>query len=304
MTTTMKPRALAGHEPRPVPLTMLDFEDRMSPLARLQTVAGGPIRYALAGDGPETILFLHGIPLSMTTWQDLFFDLARDHRVLAIDMPGFGHSGKAFGDYSLDATSARVAELCAALGLARLHVAGSSFGAAVATVLALNAPELVDRLLLINSVGIAGGTHSVERAARIGLVRHAMRSAILREGIGPRIFRSKMRASYTAHMPDEAMVDFYYRQLLEPGAADAFLQTLQQFHEKGLQARLPELRKPVLSVWGAGDKVLPVNKSLGIQARLGDCWSVILPEAGHLPHEEFPSRVASLFRRFLTLAPG
>ncbi|OIQ31589.1 MAG: hypothetical protein BM562_06980 [Alphaproteobacteria bacterium MedPE-SWcel] len=288
-------------EPASAPLSMLAFEDRMSRLARVQGVSGGQIRYALAGEGPETILFLHGIPLSMQTWQDLFFRLARGYRVLAIDMPGFGQSGKAFEDYSLDATSARVAELCRALGIGRLHVAGSSFGAAVASVLALNEPELVDRLMLINSVGIAGGTHAVERAARIGLVRQIMRSALLRENIGIRIFRAKMQASYAAHEPDDAMVTYYYRQLLEPGATDSFLMTLRQFRERDLQARLPDLRKPVLSIWGTQDKVLPVKKSVGIQTRLGDCWSVVLPGAGHLPHEEFPDRCASLFHRFLSL---
>lgn len=282
-------------------LSMVAFNDCMAPIAKMQKVSGGNICYAMAGDGPETILFLHGIPLSMTTWQDLFFLMARRYRVVAIDMPGYGRSGKEFYDLSPDAISARVTEFCAAQDLARVHVIGSSFGAAVATCLALNAPDLVDRLLLINSVGIAGGTHSVEKAARIGLVRHAVRSALLRERIGRWIFRAKMRASYAAHAPDEAIVSHYYRQLLEPGAADSFLKTLQQFSEKELQMRLPELTKPVLSVWGAEDKVLPVRKSLGIQTRLGDCWSVILPGAGHLPHEELPERCATLFSRFLSL---
>lgn len=286
------------------PLSLVRFTDRLTPLARSQAVSGGTIRYATAGEGPQTLLFLHGIPLSMTTWQDLFFILARRYRVVAIDMPGFGQSGKEFGDFSLDATSRRVAEFCAALGLERVHVAGSSFGAAVAVVLALNEPHLVERLLLINSVGIAGGTHSVEQAARIGLIRSAVRSVLLRKKVGRWIFRSKLRASYAAFEPDEAMVSYYYDQLLEPGAADSFLRTLQQFSEKDLQARLTALDKPVLSIWGTQDKVLPVQKSLGIQARLKDCWSVILPGAGHLPHEEYPDRCARLIDRFLTLAPA
>ena len=100
------------------------------------------------------------------------------------------------------------------------------------------------------------------------------------------------------------MVSYYYDQLLEPGAADSFLRTLQQFSEKDLQARLTALDKPVLSIWGTQDKVLPVQKSLGIQARLKDCWSVILPGAGHLPHEEYPDRCARSIDRVLTLAPA
>lgn len=237
----------------------------------------------------------------MTTWQDLCFLLSQNYRVIVIDMPGYGRSSKAFGDYSLRFISQKIAQFCKDLGLQKFHLVGSSFGAAVAAMLAIDEPEFVDRLVLINSVGIAGGTHSIERAARTGLVRHMVKSALLREGLGRSIFRLKLRASYATLQPDEALVDHYYNLLLRDDGAHSFLQTLQQFKERELQQQLPEISHPVLSIWGARDRVLPVRKSVEIQNLLPHCWSTVIAGAGHLPHEERPHDCARLIHQFLRM---
>ncbi len=285
---------------RPPALNAVAFHDRLEPISADAPVTGGTLHYAMLGEGPA-ILFCHGIPLSMTTWQDLFFALSRNYTVIAIDLPGYGRSSKDFHDYSLDAISHRIAELCAYLKIGRIHAIGSSFGAAVAATLALTEPTLIDRLVLFNSVGIAGGTHAVERAARSGLVGSAIRSALLRDGLGRAIFRSKLRMSYASLKPDEALIDHYYGLLLRDGGAHSFLQTLRQFKEPDLQRRLPELTHPVLSLWGTGDRVLPVRKSVAIQTLLPNCWATIVTGSGHLPHEERPYHCARLIHQFLRM---
>ncbi len=280
------------------PLSAVSFEDRLEPISADAEVTGGRLRYAMAGDG-QAILFCHGIPLSMSTWQDLFFALASRYKVIAVDLPGYGRSSKAFPEHSLSTMSQALADLCAEIGVSRVHAVGSSFGAAVAATLALNAQGLVDRLVLINSVGIAGGTHSVERLARVGLVRQALRSALVRERLGRRIFRSKLRNSYATLTPDEALVDHYFSLLQREDGAQSFLQTLRLFRERNLQRNLPSLKRPVLSIWGARDRVLPASKSIKIQMLLHQCWSTIIDGAGHLPHEEQPMQCAFLIDTFL-----
>lgn len=281
-------------------LSAVSFEDRLDLLSADVEIEGGTIRCADAGSG-EPILFCHGIPLSMSTWQDLFFLLARKYRVIAIDMPGYGRSTKAPGDYGLAAISRKIGGLCAALGLAKVHAVGSSFGAAAAIMLALGNPRLVNRLVLINSVGIAGGTHAIERIVRSGLIRHLVSNALLQRRLGRAIFRAKLRASYATIEPDEALIDHYYALLLRDGGERSFLNTLRQFDERLLQKRLPDLSHPVLSIWGAKDRVLPVGKSLGVQRLLPNCWSTLIAEAGHLPHEERPAECERLIDSFLSM---
>ncbi len=281
--------AAAHRPPQPAPLptatlSAVAYEDRLDSLSDYIDVAGTTIHYAIAGSG-ETILFCHGIPLSMATWQDLFLRLARNYRVIAVDMPGYGKSSKRSTDYSLCAISDTMAAFCAALDVGKVHAVGSSFGAAVAITLALSHPRLVDKLVLFNSVGIAGGTHSIERVVRSVLIR-SLASRILRHrGLGRSIFRAKLRASYATLEPDEALVDHYYALLLRDHGERSFLQTLQKFDEAALQRRLPQLTHPVLSIWGGKDKVLPLAKSLKVQRLLPRFWSTIVAADGHLTHE-------------------
>ena len=280
------------------PLSAVAYQDNLEALSRDIDLGGVRIHYADAGSG-DCIILCHGIPLAMATWQDLFFRLRRHYRVIALDMPGYGRSSKGRGDYSLEGISSGIADLCSALGIEKTHLIGSSFGAAVAMTLSLSHPALVDRLVLINSVGIAGGTHSIERLVRRTLVRNAASWALLQRRLGRSIFRSKLRASYTRVQPDEALVDHYYALLLRDNGAQTFLQTLECFDERALQKRLPELACPVLSIWGSDDRVLPLRKSFAVQRLVPNCWSTIIP-AGHLPHEELPDecvqRIHGFFR--------
>ena len=127
------------------------------------------------------------------------------------------------------------------------------------------------------------------------------RSALLQETLGKRIFRAKLCKSYATLTPDRALINHYYGLLLRENGARSFLQTLQLFHEADLQRLLPSLDRPVLSIWGDKDRVLSVSKSVAIQQLVRDCWSVVIPGAGHLPHEEEPVTCAKLIERFLGL---
>ncbi|MER9680390.1 alpha/beta fold hydrolase [Mesorhizobium sp. M0184] len=293
--------AAAAQDPgSPRRLSATAFTDRLYPLSAEIKIPGATIRYSEAGGG-EAVLLCHGIPLSMTTWQDLFFLLAEDHRVIAVDMPGYGRSSKGPGDYSLARIAGDMVELCSALNISRMHVVGSSFGAAVAITIALGYPSRVNRLVLINSVGIAGGTHKVERIVRSALVRHFAAGVLLQKRLGRSIFRSKLSASYATLEPDPALVDHYYALLRRDHGELSFLRTLEQFDEAALQRRLQHLANPVLSIWGGKDRVLPLSKSLGVQRLLPNCWSTVIAEAGHLPHEEMPEACASRIRSFLAM---
>jgi 4,5:9,10-diseco-3-hydroxy-5,9,17-trioxoandrosta-1(10),2-diene-4-oate hydrolase len=284
----------------PVRLSATAFEDHLYPISTEIVVSGRTIRYAEAGSG-NAVLFCHGIPLSMTSWQDLFFLLAADHRVIAVDLPGYGRSSKGPGDYSLARIADDLAALCAALHISRVHLVGSSFGAAVAITIALSYPHQVGRLVLINSVGIAGGTHKIERVVRSALVRHLAAKVLLQKRVGRKIFHAKLKASYATLEPDPALVDHYYSLLRRDHGEMSFLRTLEQFDEAALQRRLPDLVNPVLSIWGGRDKVLPLAKSLSIQRLLPNCWSAVIAEAGHLPHEEMPDACAGQIRAFLAM---
>ncbi len=116
--------------------------------------AQGQVHYAEAGEGAP-ILLMGETPRGWRSFERLIPLLARDRRVIAIDLPGLGDSHSLPDPMSVPAVAACVADFLAALGVQRVDVFGMHTGNKVAAALAADRPELVDRLVL------AGQTHSL-----------------------------------------------------------------------------------------------------------------------------------------------
>ena len=96
------------------------------------TIHGHDVAYRLAGDGDEAILLIHGMAGSSDTWRHVMPALAKDHLVLAPDLPGHGVSSKHAGDYSLGAYANTLRDLLIGLDVERVTVVGTSLGGVVA----------------------------------------------------------------------------------------------------------------------------------------------------------------------------
>src|SRR5664280_1110009 len=124
-------------------------------LFRLRTVRvhGHDVTYRMAGEGP-TVVLIHGIAGSSTTWRAVMPALAEHYTVIAPDLLGHGHSAKPRGDYSLGAYASGVRDLLAVLGQDRVTVIGHSLGGGVAMQFSYQFPERVQRLVLVASGGL------------------------------------------------------------------------------------------------------------------------------------------------------
>src|SRR2546423_9790397 len=132
--------------------------------SRTVTMDGVTIHYGCGGSGPPLVL-VHGLGSSAAV--EFYFNLeplAARHRVLAIDLPGFGKSDKPVLKYTIDLFVKAVRDLMACEGLERAAVMGVSMGGRVALGLALESPGLVDRLLLVDA--LRGGPPRAPRAPR------------------------------------------------------------------------------------------------------------------------------------------
>src|SRR6202011_4172776 len=104
--------------------------------------------YLEAGSGPAVIL-LHGLGATNASMLPTLWNLARDHRVLAPDLPGFGESGKPIRDYNADFFATWLSSFMDAAGVTRAHLVGNSLGGRVALETALKIPRRIDRLVLL-----------------------------------------------------------------------------------------------------------------------------------------------------------
>ena len=127
--------------PYPTPIDTVMVDDR-------------PIAYHEAGSGDETVVLIHGLGSNLALWRETIPTLSEDFRVLALDLPGYGLSGKDDVPATMDFFATTVVQFMDAHGVDRAHVVGLSMGGQVALTLALDHPERLERLALISPAGI------------------------------------------------------------------------------------------------------------------------------------------------------
>jgi pimeloyl-ACP methyl ester carboxylesterase len=134
----------------PLPFSQLDYG------FPVQTALHDPqVAYVDVGAGPETLILIHGLASNLGFWRYNIPALAERYRVIAIDLPGYGRSAKS-GDYpyTLSFFAESIRDLVAELGLEHVTLVGQSMGGQIAMVTALQHPESVDRLVLVDPAGI------------------------------------------------------------------------------------------------------------------------------------------------------
>ncbi len=266
---------------------------------RFETVEGYRVRYVRAGSGPAVVL-LHGLASSIYTWKDVMPALARDHDVLALDLPGFGES-----DQPPDLDAARypavVLGLMDRLGLARAALVGNSMGGAVAVTIAATWPERVSVLVLLDSAGFNLATSQrpwILRLVGAGpisplLERMPVRGWVVRVGLSQVFFDP---ALMTRERQDE-----YLAPLVRPGAIASMRSLLLARAQQAstFREQVTAVRAPALVVWGREDRWVPLAQADQFVAAIPGSRKVVLEACGHLPQEERPQEVLRLLVDFL-----
>ncbi len=263
---------------------------------RYEDLTGLRVRYVRKGRGPALVL-LHGLGSSIYTWADLIPALARDHDVVALDLPGFG--GSDIPDDLLSSVyPATVLGLMDRLGIARATLAGNSLGGAVAVVLAARHPERVRRLMLIDSAGFnlePARRPLILRLAGSAPVAAALDTLPVRRWL---VKRALHQVFYDPARVTPEKVEEYLAPLARPGTTDAVRSLLNERSGFGLPALVSEVRVPTLIVWGRNDRWVPLSDADRFAAAIPGSRKVVLEECGHVPQEERPAEVVHLLEEF------
>jgi len=270
------------------------------PPADERTVDGRRTRCRISGDGPPVVL-LHGIGRTLDDFTALHTALARDHLVLAVDLPGHGGSAPLDGPHTLPALAAAVARFLDAAGVTGpAHLVGNSLGGAVAMRLAADAPRRVASLALLNSAGFG---REVTVALRLLAVRPLAR-LLLRPH--PKIARRTERAIFydPAYVTDERIATAL-AAAGQPHAARVMLELVRDLGTwRGVRPQwradlldaVAALDLPTLLVWGERDLVLPAAHLAYARTRLPNARSHLFRDTGHMPQIERTAEVEALLR--------
>jgi pimeloyl-ACP methyl ester carboxylesterase len=271
---------------------------------KTETLHGRSVSYAEAGEGPA-LLLIHGMGGNLENWQEVIEPLARNHTVIAPDLPGHGESAPGGGDYSIGALAAGLRDLLLVLGHQRATLVGHSLGGGIAMQFAYQFPEMVERLVLVSSGGLGPEVSPVLRAAALpGADLFIAATASMGEKAGSAINRG-MAAVGMRPGPDVAEVARGYAALAEPQRRKAFLATLRSVvGTKGQQVSASDRlylaeQVPVLIVWGARDPIIPARHGEEAHRMLPGSQLEIFAGAGHLPQVEQPLRFIAVLERFL-----
>jgi pimeloyl-ACP methyl ester carboxylesterase len=261
--------------------------------------------YRIAGSGPPVVL-IHGMVNSSRHWEAVALGLARDYTVIAPDLIGHGDSGTPRGAYSLGAHAASIRDLLTAIGVERASIVGHSLGGGVAMQFFYQFPQRTERLALVSSGGLGREVSPMLRSAALPgasaalwLVAHPRVVSGLSQA-GGRLRRHGSSKGVYLQAVARAL-----GPLQEPGAREAFLQTLRSVIDARGQRvsardRLHLLRDmPTLIVWGERDNTIPLAHGRWAHAAAPGSRFETLSRAAHFPHLEDPDGLAAVLADFL-----
>jgi len=255
------------------------------------------LHWTEAGQGPP-VLLLHGLSDSHRTWREIWPRMP-DRRILMLDLPGHGMSGRPDAPYTLDWNATQVARWIAQLDLRDLDVVGHSYGGGVAQWLLLKCRDRIRRLALISSGGLGREVYPWLRLASAPILIEAFGQRLM----GPIAGFAMARATNSDARAEIALMRSY---LQKPGSARAFSRTVRDVirwrgQTRNLFDRVREVAElpPMRLFWGARDIVLPVSQGTAMAALLENCELIRFENCGHFVQWEEPEGLARALQDFL-----
>ncbi|MFZ5918920.1 MAG: alpha/beta fold hydrolase [Chloroflexota bacterium] len=285
-------------------------EQLADPDSRFTGVDGLRVHYKTLGQGESALVLLHGFAASIFSWREVMAPLAETHTVIAFDRPAFGLTERPMpGDwqgespYSPEAQVDLTIGLMDELGVERAILVGNSAGGTIAALTALRHPERVEALVLVDpAIYVGGGSPD--------WLRPILRTPQMRR-IGP-LFARAIRnwgedfGRSAWHDPSRLTPEIWegYKKPLQVENWDrALWEFTLASHSPNLEERLDELQMPVLVITGDDDRIVPTGQSVRLAGELPNAELVVIPDCGHVPHEECPESFLDAARAFLEGLP-
>lgn len=246
--------------------------------------------------GPTVLLLIHGTGAATHSWRGLLPLLARQHHVVAMDLPGHGFTDMPTRwTLSLPRMAQAVGALMSTLGLHAELIVGHSAGAAIAARMVLDGLARPRRIVSLNGA-------LLPLAGFAGQFFSPMAKLLAAHPVVPRLFawRAADRRvverliGSTGSALDAQGLALYARLVANPAHAEGALSMMANWTLEPLQRELPRLKVPVHLVVGANDRTVPPAQAASVQRLLRAAWRTTLPALGHLAHEERPDLVAAL----------
>ncbi|WP_017727481.1 alpha/beta fold hydrolase [Halalkalibacterium ligniniphilum] len=256
------------------------------------------VEYWKRSDEPQqTFLLIHGFVSSLYSFHSLMPLLINSGNVLAIDLPGFGRSGKTKKFvYSFEHYATLILELLEKIEIDRVTIVGHSMGGQVALYVAKQSPLKVERLILLSSSAyLKRVKRPVVLATYFPFSLMAVKWWLKKQDI--RHVLSQL--VYNKRVLKEASLKEYRRPFSEDGFYKGLLLLIRHREGDLNPQELKGIRQPCLLLWGAEDKIIPLSVGKRLAKDLPNATLKVFSRTGHLLPEERPKEVAKAISSFL-----
>ena len=253
------------------------------------------IHFRDEGNGYPIIL-LHGTGSSLHTWDSWTKELLKTHRVIRIDLPGFGLTGQdSLKRYSSMDYVNLLNDFLNKLSINEFHLAGNSLGGLVSWLYASEYDDKVNKLILLSPSG-----HSFDSVPFvIQLARTPIINNLLRHFTPKAFIEENLKEVYFDNsLINQDIIDRYHDLTLFEGNRSAFIDRAN-IKRIDYSSKMKYINTPTLILWGENDYWIPVGNAEKFKNAIKNSKVLIMPETGHIPMEERPIESLNIVLNFI-----
>jgi pimeloyl-ACP methyl ester carboxylesterase len=272
-------------------ISLEDLKAKYAPVpSSFISVDGMDVHFRDEGDATDSIpiVLIHGTGSSLHTYNDWTSKLIMDHRVVRMDLPGYGLTGPfPHRDYSIDNYVLFLKHFLETLGIKSCVLAGNSLGGRLAWNFTAEYPNMVEKLILIDASGYPSKAKSTPLAFKIAqtpIIKNIftfITPRFIAKASVENVYEDKTKVT-------KKLVDRYFELTLREGNRQAFIDRFRIPSDTNSHKKIKLIAQRTLILWGEQDKLIPLKMAYQFHNDLANDTLVILKDVGHIPMEESP----------------
>lgn len=258
------------------------------------------VHYRDEGQG-EVIVLIHGTGASLHTWDEWTETLKQFYRVVRLDLPAFGLTGaNSNGDYSIKNYTSFIQKFLKTINIDSCYMVGNSLGGNIAWNYAVDYPEDIKKLILVDASGLPTGK---SQPWIFKLAKTPVLNSIVLYFTPKIIIKKNLEQVYEDDLKiTEGLVNRYHEMSLREGNRKAFIDRAKtdfNLTDSNNINRLPKVTSPTLIIWGDKDSWIPLENGKQMDNLIPNSELVVIKNSGHVPMEENSIESVELVLEFL-----
>jgi len=267
--------------------------------SRYINILGYKMHYLTCGKGPA-IAFIHGSGTDSYSWRNNVHALSKYFKLYVLDLIGSGDSDKPKTNYCLSFFTQQIYQFLQKVRIRKIILVGASWGGALALSFAIEFPKIVDKLIIIDSITpypiVKGIKASQKRFKALTQINQGKKSTEW----GRKILEELLKEGYyNQEAVTNEVVNRQFKMWKTAEGRTAQIAIRSQCDFREIIGEVGTIQQKVLLIWGEKDPWHPLAAAKQLQKKIKKSKLVIVPNAGHAPHETHPDSVNQAILRFL-----